>query len=401
MWLTSILFLFWRIGDLTTAYITKLLNKYNEHFIYRFKLYHHNPHIPKFLVSFANYDGAHYLHIAHSGYNQYEQAFFPLFPFLIHTLSIIFNDNYFLPGFFLANISFLLGLYFFKKYLEILEKNKETLTWVLLFLLTFPYSFFFGAVYTEGLFFLLVCTTLYFTQKKQYGLMIIFSVLASLTRFTGIFLIIPLLAMLLPKKNKITIINSTIKHKLVSLFYYLLSNKKAIFISLSPLLGLIIYMAYLFLTLHDPWAFYNTQSAFNNGRTIHKLIFLPQVYYRYLHIFFTARYNIIYFIAMVEFVIFNLFFIVLAYDLLKLLKKKNTPLNANLIGLNIFSFINLIIPTLTGTLTSVPRYALFSLSFFIRIAEIKNIMIRTFILIIFAIFHIILLSLFIQGYFVS
>ena len=33
--------------------------------------------LPKFLYSFANFDGAHYIKIAREGYHQFDQAFFP------------------------------------------------------------------------------------------------------------------------------------------------------------------------------------------------------------------------------------------------------------------------------------------------------------------------------------
>jgi len=45
---------------------------------------------------------------------------------------------------------------------------------LLFFILTFPTSFFFGAVYTEGLFFLLFALTLYFLKKENYWLVSLF-----------------------------------------------------------------------------------------------------------------------------------------------------------------------------------------------------------------------------------
>jgi len=52
--------------------------------------------------------------------------------------------------------------------------NKENFFWLLFFILTFPTSFFFGAVYTEGLFFLLFALTLYFLKKENYWLVSLF-----------------------------------------------------------------------------------------------------------------------------------------------------------------------------------------------------------------------------------
>ena len=46
-------------------------------------------------------------------------------------------------------------------------------------------------------------------------------------------------------------------------------------------------------------------------------------------------------------------------------------------------------------------YALFSLSFFLYLSQIKNLLIKVAIAIIFIIFHIVMLGFFSQGYFVS
>jgi len=69
--------------------------------------------------------------------------------------------------------------------------------------------------------------------------------------------------------------------------------------------------------------------------------------------------------------------------------------------LNLFSFINLLLPTLTGTFSSIPRYALMSVSMFLYLGEIRNAAFRTGILISFFILHAVLLGFFIQGYFVG
>jgi Gpi18-like mannosyltransferase len=73
-----------------------------------------------------------------------------------------------------------------------------------LFLLLFPTSFFFGAVYTEGFFFFLVVSTFYFLAKKNYGRAGFTAFLASLTRINGILLVIPFFLEFIKnlKKNK-------------------------------------------------------------------------------------------------------------------------------------------------------------------------------------------------------
>lgn len=394
-------FFLWRIVDLLIAFIAKSFDHYDEHFLYKFQLYHYSPYIPKFLISFANFDGAHYLHIAHDGYKQFEQAFFPLFPLSIRILSTLFADFYFLPGFFLSNSSFLIGLYFFKKYLEEIGKKTDTIVWIYAFLLLFPTSFFFGAVYTEGLFFLLVTSSLYFSQTKQYKFLLITSALAGLTRLMGLFLIIPIFTIIVFGQYNFKLRGKSFKENAVILLDFLYLHKSLVAISFAPLLGFLSYIIYLAFATHNPLSFYSSLNAFNTGRTTTHIIFLPQIYYRYMHIFLVAKKNIIYLVAFIEFIIFNLFFFVLVYDFWQLWKQKHSLTITSLIGLNLFSLVNLLLPTLTGTFTSLPRYVLLSLSFFICIAQIRNMLIRIILLFIFLILHIILLSLFIQGYFVG
>lgn len=397
----ALFYLIWRIFDLAIAFIANNFDKYNEHFAYRFQLYHYNHYIPRFLIDFANYDGANYLHIAHNGYGLYQQAYFPLFPLLIRIFAPVFGNGYFLAGFFVANISFLFGLYFFKRYLEALQIKQKEIFWILLFLLVFPMSFFFGAVYTEGLFFLVVSGALYFSQKKHYLRLALLCILAGLTRLMGVFLVIPLAATLLFEQNHLRINQKSITQKLNNIKHFVSNNIKLIFITLTPLVGLLLYMLFLLVTAHDPFLFYHAVSGFHTGRTTDHLILLPQVYFRYIKIFMTASHSFIYFVAVLEFITFNLFLAVLVYDLWKLLKTKNTPSRISLIGLNLFSLINIILPTLTGTLTSLPRYAMLSLSFYIRLALIKNQWIKYSFLFVFSVFHILLVWLFIQGYFIS
>ena len=174
----------------------------------------------------------------------------------------------------------------------------------------------------------------------------------------------------------------------------------------SPLMGFLLYAGYLWKTVGDPLFFFRVQPVFGANRSTN-LILLPQVYFRYLKIFFTANWNFQYFISLVEFVIFSFVFIILILDLIKNFSTKSRSpfgrklINYERIALNIFSFINLILPTLTGTFSSIPRYSLMSLSFFLFLGEMKNKQVKTLIAILFFILHMVLLGFFIQGYFVG
>lgn len=247
---------------------------------------------------------------------------------------------------------------------------------VIIFLLLFPTSFFFGAVYTEGLFFFLFIGTLYFIKKENYLLASIFGFLTALTKLTGLFLIIPILFSLIKKNN-----NQIMKPIQLTTI-------------LSPLLGFLLYAFYLWKTTGDPLFFFHSQPAFGANRST-SFIFLPQVYYRYFNILFTANHDYQYFIALLEMSIFTLVLGVLVLDL-----KKNWK-NYERLGLNLFSLASLVLPTLTGTFSSVPRYALLSISFFLFLGEMKNKYVQIFIGLVFFLLHIFLLCFFIQGYFVG
>ncbi len=377
-----LIFLIWRLITLAIVFLSNKFIPYLGFFPYKEILL--NYHLPKFIYSLANFDGVHYLQIAEKGYSQYQQAFFPLYPLLIKLFNPIFN-NYLITGLIISNLSFLFALYFFIKYLKLVIKNFtfEKQIFFILFLISFPTSFFFGSLYTEGLFFLLFSLTLYFLQKEKYFFATLFGFLTATTRLIGLFLFISIIFYWY-KKIK------TLKN----------FNKKQVFYAvltiIAPVLGLLSYCFYLWKTTGDPLMFFHAQPVFGANRSTH-LIILPQVIWRYIKIFFTASINWQYFVSLFEFVIFIFVFLILILDLLKNFFQKNLTLT----DLNLFSLTNLILPTLTGTLSSIPRYSLFSLYFFIYLINLKNNLLKIFLIIIFFILQIIVLGFFSQGYFVS
>lgn len=374
-----------RIVTIFTIFqISNLLIIYNAgHFIdsantFRFILY------GNFLRFFANFDGIHYHNIVTQGYGLYEQAFFPFYPVLIKVLSFLFHTNsYFLVGLLISNISFLLFLIFFYKLLEQYFGEKKAFI-ALLFLALFPTSFFFVAYYTEGLFSLLFILTLYLLNKEKYLSAGIFAFLCANTRFIGVFILIPILVFFFFQKSRLTF--------------------RKFILLISPILGLFSYSYYLYLTKRDFLLFLHLQPLFGANRSA-DIITLPQVYYRYFKILTTVDFGFKYFVALSEFVIITAFLLVLLFQLYKVLKnrKKNRHEKSFsfLLGLNLFSLANLILPTLSGTFSSIPRYALLSFGFFIAIASIRSKYTIILLGILFLIFHIILLIFFTQGYFVS
>jgi Gpi18-like mannosyltransferase len=329
--------------------------------------------LPSFIGSLANFDGEHYLHIAREGYVGINRAFFPLYPYLIKTINLFYNSNIFFIGFLISNILFVINLFLLHEVLKKMFNIKHTASFILLFL-AFPTAFFFSAVYTESLFLFTILVSLWAMLKKNETLLLFALVAASLTRLQGVFLVFPLF-----------------------MYYYDKEGLQALRkpIVYAPFIGLAIYMLFLYQKTGDMLYFANVQSAFGAQRTS-STVLLPQVIYRYLKIFITAQFNFQYFIAGVEFVIFNFCFLLSLYHSYISYKKKRYIE----LGIGFFSLANLLLPTMTGTLSSMPRYALFALSpYFLLVRTRPNIQFAFFAM--FIVLQCILLAFFAQGYFVS
>lgn len=369
-------FLSLRILDFMIAFLAPRFVPYLGFFSHPTFLENFN--LPSFIKSFANFDGIFYMKIAKDNYAGFEQAFFPLYPLLIRLLSPLFGGSQLIAGLVISNLSFLAGLFVFQKYLKETFRQDPSL-WPIIFLLVFPTSFFFGAVYTEGLFFLLVVSSFYFLKKQQYITASLIAALASATRLAGVFLAIPF------------IVEFFFRHKR---FVFHVSR----FTLLAPFIGLVSYMIFLSQTVHDPFAFLTSQPAFGANRST-TLVLLPQVFFRYLKILFTASHNLQWWVATLEFATFTIVFVSLCFLLWRLFTASKK--DYDMIALSLFSLVNLVLPTATGTFSSIPRYALISLSFFLILGAIKNSFLKAGIALVFLVLHAVLLTFFIQGYFIS
>lgn len=269
----------------------------------------------------AYFDGTHYVRLAENGYvDTGTQAFFPVYPALVRVVKTFTHLPIVLSGqiislFFLL-LSIILIHYLFP----------GSVTKVLLWTLLFPTSFFFATVYTESLF--LFETLLFFfllTQKKYLPAAIVAG-FAGATRLVGVFLTLSLL---------IELVRARVK----PLTYLLL------LVSLSGFLG---YSFFLYYQFGDPLMFLHVQGMFGGERSSDKLILLPQVIFRYLKMIFTVDpTSPLYPRLWLELTVFA----GIAWVWFKNLKI--IPLSHS-----VFIAASLILPTLTGTLSSVPRYAL-------------------------------------------
>lgn len=381
-------FIFWRLALFLISFLAVfLIPTFGGSFPY-YNVVLQPTNLPSWIWGFGNFDGVHYLRIAQNGYNaQFSQAFFPLFPFLIHAFNFISKNpvldtkiyvdpSYFFMGLVLSNIFFLFSLILFYKLIRI-DFNPKVAFGSLILLASFPTSFYFGSIYTESLFLFLVLGTFYFIRKGNFLAAGVFSALASATRVLGL-LLLPVL---------LVEIYMRIKKQEIKLHSEILT--KAITGILIAPFGALLYMLYLRLNFDNPLYFLTSQPAFGAQRS-ENLIFPPQVLYRYFKIFMTVPLETqLFFNASLEFA----FTTVILIGILLFIKKLR-------ISYLIFILGSLVIPTLTGTLSSMPRYSL--MAFLLLPYTVQSLQ-RYYLLLVgfFMIIGIILVGLFTRGYWVA
>lgn len=269
----------------------------------------------------ANFDGLHYLAIAENGYIS-QAAFFPLYPLIIKLFSYLFANNFLISALLISNLAFIFSLYYLYKLFKIDYPDKNA-TLSIIFLLIYPLSFFFGSVYSESIFLLLLVLSFYLARKKQWLLSGIAASLLCATRLVGIF-IIPAL-----------------------IYEYYHQNKKINLKLMLPSLSLATYSFYNYLHWGKPFYFIQAHSELNNSRSVNSIILFPQTLYRYFRILFDL--NPVQFewqIALLELIIFIATLFLLCYAWYK---------KVNLSYL-IFSFLAFLLPASSGTFSGLPRY---------------------------------------------
>jgi len=338
-------------------------------------------HARNLIQMWTNFDGVHYITLAIYGHgvaglSNMLYAFFPVYPWLIRTVDYLVH-NFTGSGVLISNLSFLFSLFILYK-LYRLDFKDHVSKLALLLILIFPTSFFFGAVYTESLFLLLSVLTFYFGRRRQFFLAGLCAAVASATRVTGIFLWPALLVEFYLANGK------SLKKML---------NPNLVWLSLPPL-GLLAYMQYQLLHTGSSIFFITSQALIGSNRVVSKIILLHQVFFRYLKmLIFVDHTSPLFFTVLLEFLCGAG---VLAILILAI--KKMRP------SYWLFCFLSFLLPTLTGTFSSLPRYILILFPVFGFLAawlDKQHPYLRYFYFIVSAIFSIIAVALFTRGYFVG
>lgn len=327
--------------------------------------------------AWSNFDGEHYLSIARNGYEQGEQAFFPLYPLLIRTVGRIFGGDLIslnLAGLIISNFALLFALYGIYKLIR-LDFDEKVSRLAIIILLLFPTSFYLGAVYTESLFLALSVWAFYFARKRNYFWAACIGMFAAGTRIIGVLLFpIFLVEAISGEKKQIKI--------------------RFLWLLLIPL-GILAYMYHLQTQWGDPFAFVTTLPGFGEHRSATPII-LPQVFYRYIfkilpnlnYSYFPATFS-----TLMEFGISILFLLLSVWVLFR----------ARL-SYALFLLGGYLLPTLSGSFSSLPRYVLVLFPAFFIFAKVLVKTSRLTRILIFILLGILLLTatmLFTRGFWVS
>lgn len=295
---------------------------------------------PEWLWFWGGFDGVHYLNIAEKGYEYgLTQAFFPLYPLLIKWFNVIHNSL--ATGLIISHLSLAGFIYFFIK-LGRLDFQEKAVKWAGILLLLFPAGFFLFGVYTESLFLFLTAACFYLARRRQWGWAAIVAGLASGTRLVGIFL----LPAILWEYYKVK------KPKLLPLAGY----------SLIASSGLLLYLNYLQRRFGDFLIFVHSQPGFGAGRQVNELVLPYQVIVRYFKMFLSVSpANDIYPVLIFEFLATLGLAALIVYAFVKKLR----------LSYLIFIIPALLLPTLTGTFASMPRYGLIAFPLFYLLGNLK------------------------------
>ena len=328
-------------------------------------------HTPQQLFDqWVRFDGIYFRALAEYGYAEasrlvrYQQgfafltAFFPLFPLLIHLAAPLFALNYsaasvvvpqVLTWFALVALFRLIALDFSRR-----------VAWLTLFaLMLFPTSYFLLAPYSETLFLLLVVVTFYFYRQRRFLPAGIAGVLVSATRIMGPLVCGALLLALARRwwQQTLGVVSMPRQGPTSRSLRTLLGEFPDLpFIVLMPL-GMLVYMAYLWLVFGDPLLFLRAHASSEWRVSISllgpiKSLGLP--FYNLLARDWTSaafRMNLFdsaFFYAGIALAVYGWRRIPFSYSL--------------------YALLVLFVPTFDGTLISTPRYLLISFPLFLSSA---------------------------------
>jgi Mannosyltransferase (PIG-V) len=152
-----------------------------------------------FWDTFARYDSGHYELIAWKGYTpltgaRSNIAFFPVYPMLMRSVARLFGRQhaaFYISGIAVSWLCFVLAMIALF-HLARLDLPEDRALRAVLLTMIFPFSFFFGLVYSESTFLLFAVLAVYFFRTRRWLFGGLCGAVATATRVPGIILLAPL-----------------------------------------------------------------------------------------------------------------------------------------------------------------------------------------------------------------
>jgi len=285
----------------------------------------------------SRWDSYWYLDIINNGYkykgiNELSNiVFFPVFPLSVKAIGVLLDLNFIYVGTIINLIALIISSVILYKISEEFHKNSNPLLSAVLFLF-FPTAIFLTAFYSESLFIMFSLLFFYFVLKKNYWISALFGMLAALTRFSGILLVIPFLIEVFSERSNRKIQNII----------------PAIFIPA----GTLIFFVYHYLTFHDFTLFFKVQNLWGRGFTLNR-----------------EHFNLLMGTSVVNFIFdgaFTVFALISSFIVLKKLR----------LSYAVYMLLTIMIPLSSGTTMSIGRYLLPLFPLFILGASLKNEVLR-------------------------
>ncbi|MBI2405888.1 glycosyltransferase family 39 protein [Candidatus Microgenomates bacterium] len=179
--------------------------------------------------SWTAWDARIYLHIAQNGYTNVGDpgnfiVFFPLYPIIVK-LGLLLIGNPVWTGVILSSLIFIAAGLVFYRLLQS-DFSEKIARWSLIMLSIFPTAYFWGAPYTESLFFLTVVLCFYFARKEDWLLAGTYAGLATFTRPFGVLLVPSLIIeWIYAKKRKVLHLLFLVMPSVISALLYLYINQ--------------------------------------------------------------------------------------------------------------------------------------------------------------------------------
>lgn len=282
----------------------------------------------------GQWDSGWFHTIAKNGYlffkglgGQSDYAFFPIYPYLVKTLSSLVRIDHFITGLIISNVLLVInGGLLFLLTSQLYKSNLAKAT--VKFMYLFPVGFIFSGFLTESLYLFFILIIFIFAANRRFVAAGLTGIFSSLTRFVGI-TVAPSLAVeaYLNQKN----LGKRTKNILTSLFL--------------PVLGTLLYFTFLKIKTGNFWAYFN---IVKNGwqqspTTLLNIFLLTDINYK-----------------------FELIFGIIVLGLIIIFRKNLR------VSHFVFALLSILIPLLSGTPQGLPRYSLPIFPLYIILAKMSQ-----------------------------